>query len=136
MNVHSRFFNTFTKNGWSLGIGDADDYSNYHMTIVADYNCECYARAATRKSQLSSNGHYGVAWIEVSYESEVPYSEYELKNMLYAIELAENNLLTIGIPFCPDYTFMGRDAANKSRRNRRIRREWELDEKEAQRNDD
>ena len=55
--------------------------------------------------------------------------------MLRAIELAEDNLLAIGMPFTPDYQFHGRNKANKKRRNDKLRRLYNLEEKERKDNE-
>jgi hypothetical protein len=52
--------------------------------------------------------------------------------MIQAIINAEENLLTIGMPFTKDYQFHGKNVANKIRRNNRLRRMYNLDEKEAE----
>ena len=53
----------------------------------------------------------------------------ELKDMMSILDIAEKHLLTIGMPFTPDYEFMS-NKANRKRRNEKLRRMYGLEEKE------
>ena len=49
---------------------------------------------------------------------------------MYALEQAEDNLLTLEIPFDEHYEFHGKNKANKKRRNDAIRRRLDMETKE------
>ena len=57
-----------------------------------------------------------------------------LYDMLAALEMAEDDLLLIGMPFCAKYQFHGKNAANKKRRNDALRRKYRCDEIEKELN--
>lgn len=128
------------RNGWKEN-EETEDVKNthyYEMTLLSNnYNTTVRIWISESKETNDINGRYGVWEIEISdYEyPKFPFDESALKDMLYAIELAENNLLTIGIPFSPTYRFHGRNAANKKRRNKTLRKKFNLlqDERESYR---
>ena len=74
-------------------------------------------------------------WLEAIYECERNWclSYNDIEDMQEAIIHAEENLLKIGMPFIKDYKFHGKNAANKSRRNEKLRRMYKLTEKEEER---
>lgn len=128
------FFRFLTSNAWEFIVDhDNTDYSKYKAKFLCSYEITCYAHITERKSQLKHSGSYGVAWIDAEHENEAPYNLTMLREMGNAILMAEDNLLLVGIPFCYDYSFHGRNAANKKRRNESLRRKYNLDEEEKQR---
>ncbi len=128
------FFHTFTSNAWKWDSRKFEygtiDYRVYKATFLSEYEVTCYAHVAETENQLTLNGEFGVAWIDAEYENDPPYSHYDLDSIRGGIQLAEDNLLRIGIPFCSDYKFLGRNAANKKRRNDALRRMYGLEELE------
>lgn len=117
---------------WLIKMDDSEEYIQYTLDILGhSYNTTVRAVVASHSKHLVLDGHYGVLWLDAAkYENDPPYDEHALTDMLRAIELAEDNLLAIGMPFTPDYQFHGRNKANKKRRNDKLRRMYDLDEKE------
>ena len=81
---------------------------------------------------LCEYSHYGVVRLEVFYPPRPPYEWYELDDAQRAIELAEDNLLRIGMPFEPDFVFHGHNQANKVRRNLALRKKYGMDAMEKE----
>ena len=107
-----------------------DDYECYTMEIHGEYSTLVRACVSEYQRHLAVDGHYGILWLEVAdYESDPPHSERDLYDMIYALELAEENLLTIGMPFVPDYKFHG-NRHNRQLRNDKLRHIYNLDELE------
>lgn len=52
----------------------------------------------------------------------------DLDDIRQGIRLAQDNLLTLGIPFCADYKFIDKNAGNKKRRNDKVRKLWNIQE--------
>lgn len=117
---------------WLIKMDDSEEYNQYTLDILGhSYNTTVRAVVASHSKHLCIDGHYGVLWLDAAkYENDPPYEEHALTDMLCAIELAEDNLLAIGMPFTPDYQFHGRNKANKKRKNDRLRKLYNLDEKE------
>ena len=127
------------ENGWKwnhynddkFSSDDYDEYECFTIEILGEYHTIVRACVSEYEKHLCVDGHYGVLWLEAAqYECDPPYSERDLKDMIYAIEKAEENLLLIGMPFVPDYEFHG-NKANRKRRNDKLRRIYKLEEKES-----
>ena len=109
--AHSQFYNKFTRNGWKWLHNDKEhDYDNlccYSQTILSDnYECTIFAIVSDSISGMDTNGKMGILWLEVEYEyKDRPYSITDLKDMIAGIKYAEQNLVTLGIPFCDNYKF-------------------------------
>jgi hypothetical protein len=128
-------------NGWEWLHYEKDmlsittDYDQYKAVFLGGvYRSTVVAIVSTYRKHLELDGHYGVLWLEAVYENERDgcYSIDDMEDMIQAIINAEENLLTIGMPFTKDYQFHGKNVANKIRRNNRLRRMYKLDEKEAE----
>ncbi len=114
---------------------DTEDYECYTISILGEYHTTVRACVAQAPDHLAVNGHYGVLWLEAAdYECSGPYSEDDLQDMIYALHKAEDNLLTIGMPFCPDYTFY-KDNGNRKKKNEKLRRKYNLEEEERKDNE-
>lgn len=114
---------------WLIQIDDSEEYTQYTLKVLG-YGYDTIVRAVVSEfsQHLCINGHYGVIWLDAAkYENNPPYEENALKDMIKAIERAEDNLIKIGMPFCPDYKFHGRNKANKKRRNDKLRRLYDLE---------
>ncbi len=129
------------RNGWKWLCYDADklsstdDYEQYACNILgAEYESTIVAIISCRPDHLQLDGHYGVLWLEAIYENERRgcLSYHDMKDMQTAIIHAEQNLLTIGMPFTKDYRFHGRNKANMVRRNEKLRRMYNLEELESE----
>lgn len=126
-------------NGWKwhtfqddeiIKMDNTDDYFVYTMDFLGEYHTTVRVVVSEFSKHLVVDGHYGVLWIDAAkYECSPPYSERDLNDMIYAIEMAEENLLKIGMPFTPDYKFHG-NKANRKRRNDKLRKLYNLDELE------
>lgn len=126
------FYKRLTQNGWNYQAGDGD-FTQFQMTITAGYDYKCTAHVVRAPRELYEGGNYGVQFIEVEcLDFDNSYTKAAIEDMLLAIELAENNLLLIGIPFDIDYEFTGNNAGRKSRRNFKLRLEWKLEEIERE----
>lgn len=144
-------FTILTKNGWKwLHYTDAtgrrdwrdgycfeaeQDTGDQYVLTLLDRGYETTVRAVVscRPKHLELDGHYGVLWVDaVEYESDPPYSVEDLEDMISAIELAEENLLRIGMPFTDGRSFHGSKAEieAKIQRNNELRERYKLDEKE------
>lgn len=132
------------RNGWTWHSYDTDpiikmaapndEYFVYTNTFLGWYNTTVMAAVSAHSGHLCVDGHYGVLWLSaVDYECNKPYSVDDLKDMIAAIGFAEEHLLKIGMPFTPDYQFQGKNAANRKRRNDKLRRMYGLDELEKER---
>lgn len=110
---------------------DHIDYYVYKAHFCVTYTTTISAIVSENSNHLDHHGCYGVMWIEAEYECDHPYSSEDLKDMLDAIDLAEKNLLLIGMPFSPDYKFQS-NQANRIRRNKKLRKMYNLDELEKQ----
>lgn len=125
----------FCENAWDWSQdGDKDDYEDsfiYTAEFLGEYTTKIRAVVSADANHLwHHDGHYGVLWIEVeSYECEPPYLDCNLKDMLHVIDMAEKNLLAIGMPFTPEYEFQS-NQGNRKRRNEKLRRIYGLEEKE------
>lgn len=129
------------KNGWQWHSYNTDpimelydnteEYSIYTNTFWGmSYTTEISAVVSERKNHLETDGHYGVLWLDViRYECEPPHCAHRLKDMLCAIDAAEEHLLKIGMPFSPYYEFQ-RDKYNRARKNKKLRKLYELDQLE------
>ena len=113
------FWNTLTSNGWIPDISDSgDDYLTYKMTILCTYECTIYARVLCYDKHIGLCSSLGVGWLEVEYENEdQPHSYNDLEDMLEGLNRAERNLLTIGVPFTPDYKFHSNNAKLTTKNN-------------------
>ena len=120
-------------NGWKWNATESvdDEYGVYEANIFGrQYNVRCCARVSDTENGYHASGDYGVAWIECNlsvYTCREYYGESDAREILYAIDHAETNLLKCGIPFTTDYRFSGRNASNKARRNKAIRRKLGLE---------
>ena len=132
MKFNNYAWRTFADNGWEWNQKRSfeEDYDVYKMTFLMTYKVTIYACISMSSIHLCLDGHYGVLWLEAEYEYDRPHSIGEIYEMRNAIEAAENNLLLIGIPFTPDHKFLGKNKANKKRRNDALRRKLNLDEQE------
>lgn len=109
------------------------DYDQYAALFLGNtYSSTVVAIVSRIPSHLKLDGHYGVLWLEAVYENEHNgcLSWEDMQDMMCAIECAEQNLLTIGMPFTEDYKFHGRNKANMKRRNEKLRKMYGLAEKE------
>lgn len=127
------------KNGWELlapGSKETliDDYSAYRARFLGkNYTSTVYAIVSAYKKDLELDGHYGVLWLEASYEYKQPaFTWNDLEDMEEAIRAAEENLLNIGMPFSKTYRFHGEDKLKMESRNEELRRLYNLDELEEE----
>ena len=136
--MHNYFWRVFHSNGWSVRF--AEDFNSetktqqeslYEITLLEEYECTVTAHVITDSYQLGINGEYGVMWLNVKYEyqDDDGHSWEELEEMEAAIIDAEDNLLSIGIPFDSNYEFHGKNRANKKRKNDALARRLNLKEK-------
>ena len=117
---------------WLIQIDNSEDYSQYTLDVMGwGFNSTVRATVCSCEKHLEYHSTYGVLWLDIAkYECDnAPHSPSDLREMQLAIEHAENNLLTIGMPFVPDYKFNGKNKANKKRRNDSLRKQYGLDEK-------
>ena len=118
------------RNGWEwITEDDHIDYYVYNAKFLGTYTTTVSAIVSDNPKHLYHHGHYGVIWIAAEYECNLPYSVDDMQDMMHAIDLAEKNLLLIGMPFSPDYDFQS-DKANRKRRNEKLRKIYGLDERE------
>lgn len=107
----------------------------YKKSILAkEFDTLCIANVCLTAEGMELSGEFGVLWVECLYSEDVipPYSFNSLYDMLAALEMAEDDLLMIGIPFCAKYQFHGKNAANKKRRNDALRRKYNCEEIERE----
>ena len=127
--VHSRFFDYFTKTGWAQKFLECEmGNSVYSLRILETYYTEVFAIVSDTEASVTEHGDLGIIWLEGNYEyQENNLCHADLKNISDALDTAEELLLTIGIPFVEDYKFHGTNAAKKARKNVCIRLKWEID---------
>ena len=130
-----------SRNGWewlsyeSEYLSTTDTLYQYKAEFLGrEYSSTVVALIAAHPDHLNLDGHYGVMWLEAIYECDRDgcLSYHDMKDMQQAIIYAEDNLLKIGMPFTPDYRFHGKNAANKKRRNDKLRRLYNLAEIEQE----
>lgn len=130
-----------SRNGWEWLCYEKDmlststEYTQYKAVFLGNaYSSTVVAIISNIPDHLSLDGHYGVLWLEAIYENdrEGCLSFDDMKDMQQAIIYAEENLLKIGMPFVPDYEFHGRNAANKKRRNDKLRRIYDMERLESE----
>ena len=136
INRYIEFSRFFGENGWSWNTTDDDwaekDYFEYTNTFSIDYEAKVTAIVSCNGNHLKHHGHYGILWLEVSdYECGDHYSVDELKDLINLLDIVEKHLLTIGMPFVPDYEFMS-NKANRRRRNEKLRKLFDLEAKEKE----
>ena len=143
--MHNYFWRVFHSNGWSFCFDKdfsaetkEEHESLYVIVLLEEYQCTITAHVITDSYQLRINGEYGVMWLNVKYEynDDDGHGWDELKEMEDAIIDAEDNLVAIGIPFCSDYEFHGKNRANKKRKNDALIRKLNLKEKADKDHDD
>lgn len=126
-------------NGWKwLHYNDellstTTEYTQYKADFLGCfYSSTVVAIVADLPEHLELDGHYGVLWLEAIYENERDgcLSYNDMVDMQCAISHAENNLLSIGMPFVPDYKFHDKNHANMKRKNDKLRRLYGLEELE------
>lgn len=127
------------KNGWQLlapGRKETqiEDYSTYKARFIGkNYFSTVYAIVSAYKRDLEVDGHYGILWLEAAYEyNQKTFTWSDLEDMEEAIRAAEENLLTIGMPFTKTYRFHGEDKIKMESRNEELRRLYNLDELEEE----
>lgn len=122
-----KFFHIFTANGWKSE-GIEDDLHKYSLVVLADYETKVYACVAEDEKGIEICGDLGVLWLEGKYEyADRPLTLNQLEDAKQGIINAQNNLLAIGIPFCSDYKFYGKNTYNKTRKNEKTRKIWGID---------
>lgn len=130
-----------TSNGWEWLCYEKDmlstttEYTQYKAVFLGGaYSSTVVAIISNIPDHLQLDGHYGVLWLEAIYENERNgcLSYEDMEDMQQAIMNAEENLLLIGMPFTPGYHFHGKNVANKTRRNEKLRRLYRMDEIEAE----
>ena len=128
-----------SSNGWKwhhyaddpvIQMDSSEDYDSYTLDILGEYTSKVRAVVSSHDKHLCVDGHFGVLWLDiVEYECKPPYSSGSLEDMQFAIELAEDNLLTIGMPFTPGYEFHG-NIEEKVKVNNELREFYNLNELE------
>lgn len=120
-----------TQNGWKY-IGHRENVGEqYQMTFLSEYDVGIIASVAESWMDVRIAGSLGVLELDVgNYECDMPYMRDELYWMIDALNMAEDNLIKIGMPFTSGYRFSGRNAANNARRNQKLRRIFDLNELE------
>lgn len=137
MYIENFLHSIMNNNCWQLhSYHSADDkiYVEYRASFLGRYyRSEIAVLVAENDEGLWECSHYGVVRIEAYYCPKPPYEWYELQDAQLAIELAEDNLIRIGMPFDPDFEFHGKNKVNKKRRNDALRRKYGLEAKEKKR---
>jgi len=134
------FLYLLSQNGWEwVAYDDETDYYKYVNTFLGTYSVKVRAVVFEHPGHLIVNGYFGVGWLEfVDYpdctrDENIGYGFGDLADIIHGMELAEENLIRIGMPFVPDYKFHGKNKANLKRRNDALRRKLNMErwEKEA-----
>lgn len=128
-----------SRNGWEWlsyekdYLSTTDNLTQYKINILGDaYASTIVALIADHPDHLQLDGHYGVMWLEAIYENDRNgcLSYEDMEDMQSAIVYAEENLLTIGMPFTPDYMFHGTNSEEMKKRNGELRELYNMDELE------
>lgn len=129
-----KFIHTLYHNGWVNSELKSDDFSVYKFTLISDdYECTIHAYISSRFLDMTFDGEMGIEWLELEYEYEQPYTVSNLKDMLAGIKYAEQNLISIGVPFVKNYRFhqdTNSDNKRLTRLNQKLIKSWRLDELE------
>lgn len=125
------FFNIMTSNGWEYLGHKENDGEQYQMTFLSEYDVGVIASVAESWMDVQIAGSLGVLELDIgSYECKMPWMREELYWMISALNMAEDNLIKIGMPFTEKYRFSGKNAANNGRRNQKLRRKYNIAELE------
>ena len=114
---------------WTMDRELSDEFILYQMTFQT--YCRTIVRAYFSKAEIGDEkGDFGICSLDAqSVEDNGPFFERSvIEGILQACDFAEDNLLTIGIPFCKRYYFHSGNIANKNSRNAALRRKFGLDE--------
>jgi len=106
--------------------------SQYSMDfLVGDY-IKVYCDFSGDSYSIGINGSVGVQWLscEPIENCDPPYIDSDLEDMETAFDLAEWNLLKIGIPFVSGYKFHGKSSCVKKRRNNALRERLKISDEE------
>ena len=120
----------FWSNGWKSEFEKARDftedgifpiYSVYSSVFTSEWEMDVYVYVSSSYLGVNSEGYIGVSWIAVNYNKEdrddTEFAWEDAMNFQATIEMVEDHLLKIGIPFVSSYRFHGKNRANKKRRN-------------------
>ena len=106
------------QNGWKRNHEDEwCEYHFYELTLLSrEHEATVRVWVSEDDDGIEASGYYGIVAFEIAdYEyPEFPFDLRLLKDMIYAMELAEDNLSDLGIPFDKDYEFKGKNAAKKN----------------------
>ena len=133
----SEWWNLLGCNGWMQKHNDeyGSKYKAYTTKLLGcEYDVKCWAYVSDEDTvELGITDDMGVAWIECdlsTYTIRKYLGEEDADEIVAAIDHAESNLLAIGMPFTAGHRFIGKNKANKARRNAALRRKFGLDKKE------
>lgn len=122
----------FANNGWQYVANDSD-FSFFELVITHEYEITVRACVSYDMLALGACGDFGVVWLEVVPSHGDGFSHRlmacEIEEMYEAILAAEDNLLTIGIPFTErtrQEKFYGSNVSNRIHRNTALRKKFRI----------
>lgn len=124
------FDSVLKKNGWHYEEGSEYDCV-YSMRFDIGEGCTAYIDLCAKESDIYAKKDFGIYSISVKshdipcFKDSHDYSDLQL--MEKAIEYAEENLLTLGLPFCDNYVFHTNYPYRKMQRNKKNRRKFDCD---------
>ena len=131
----------FYRNGWEPAYSnyDTDQYGfvTHELTFGPSVRCRACVSCTSKGYEFIEQLGVGAITI-VSVDGKANFVNPDeglstmgiLDHINAALEMAEENLLLIGVPFTNEYGFHGRKPREKSRRNKTLRRAYALDELE------
>lgn len=136
--------NEMVANGWEMIDGQNDGEDTYYKMTIVTHNNECSCVAIVSASPNDDISEWGVQWIDV-YDEEVPVPKYSEDNTQYlsyedleimqeAIERAEWNLVSLGIPFYEEKYFHGPKSKLMQKKNLQNRIRWGWSKPETKKN--
>lgn len=136
--VCAEFENILTRNGW-LRVSDKYCMKGticYEMVFQALHGRVTVRASYVERSEDEDPSYFGILnlFAYIPGHRSPLYAHPIANDMLIAVEHAEDNLLTIGIPFLTGYTFHGQ--ANNMSKNNALRKKYSLDILNTESSDD
>lgn len=135
------FIRLMGQNGWTWKHPDPDmeEYYKFTNTFLSDsYHVKVQAIVFSDWKHIGFNGYLGVCWLEAIEYPDCTVDENngvtieDCEDIISGIIAAEENLVRLGVPFCPDYLFHGSNKANMKRRNDATRKRLNMERWEAE----
>ena len=124
------FLDMFCKNAWQ-STGKELELNVYTATFLIVEDINVYAYVSENSNSIYLDENIGVSFLRVKYDDEDVYTDPlgygDIKWLLEAFDVAEENLLEVGIPFIPSYEFHGKNKKEKEKKNKELRKKLNVE---------